>query len=278
MNDAPRRCWNVLDKALCGYGLIPTRADPCCYVLNSTQGVSQIETKGALHRRMVQLTSHSNRVRDQKEMPHLRESWIPLKEAQLQTNPWQESYTFFVDDFLGTSVNEMEHRVAGWAKKDFQVGSEDCNGVLSQDKEFVPWRIVMRTKHWGQSRMDDWRIGEDPSRKEHNEDLHCTPTMHTMYRSLLGQINGLQSRSQFQGCYKFSRCASTAASPTLGDVKALNKLARQLKSQPVNRQLWSLTVPLRIISFPDASHRKMKIGLHRAAWPYFSRIATAFFE
>ena len=35
---------------------------------------------------------------------------------------------------------------------------------------------------------------------------------------------------------KFSRCASKAASPTIGDVKALNKLARQLKSQPVKLQ------------------------------------------
>ena len=51
------------------------------------------------------------------------------------------------------------------------------------------------------------------------EDLHCTPAMHTRYRSLLGQINWLQSRTQFQCCCKFSRCASKAASPTMGDVK-----------------------------------------------------------
>ena len=28
--------------------------------------------------------------------------WIPLKEAQLLTNPCQESKTFFVDDLFGT--------------------------------------------------------------------------------------------------------------------------------------------------------------------------------
>ena len=33
MNDAPRRCWNILDKALRSYGMVPTRADRCCYVL-----------------------------------------------------------------------------------------------------------------------------------------------------------------------------------------------------------------------------------------------------
>ena len=46
-----------------------------------------------------------------------------------------------------------------------------------------------------------------------------------------------------------------AASPTIGDVKSLNKLARQIKSQPVKLQYWPLTGPLRILGFLDASHR-----------------------
>ena len=70
----------------------------------------------------------------------------------------------------------------------------------------------------------------------------------------------LQSRTQFQCCYKFSRCASKAPSPTFGDVKALNKLARQLKSQPVKLQFWPLTGPLRIIWFPDDSYRNNEDG------------------
>ena len=37
MNDAPRRWWNILDNALRSYGMVPTRADRCCYVLYSTQ-------------------------------------------------------------------------------------------------------------------------------------------------------------------------------------------------------------------------------------------------
>ena len=80
------------------------------------------------------------------------------------------------------------------------------------------------------------------------------------YRSLLGQINWLQSRTQFQCCYKFSRRASNAASRTIGDVKALNKLARQVKSQPVKLQFWPLTGPLRIIGFPNASYRNNEVG------------------
>ena len=93
-----------------------------------------------------------------------------------------------------------------------------------------------------------------------SEDLQCTRAMHTMYRSLLGQINWLQSRTQFQYCYKFSRCASMAASPTIGDVKALNKPAGQLKSQPVKLQFWPVTGPLRILQFPDTFYRNNEDG------------------
>ena len=35
LNDAPRLWWNRLDKKLRSYGLRPTRADRCCYVLYS---------------------------------------------------------------------------------------------------------------------------------------------------------------------------------------------------------------------------------------------------
>ena len=51
-----------------------------------------------------------------------------------------------------------------------------------------------------------------------------------------------------------------AASPTVGDVKALNILARQLKSQPVKLQYWPLTRPLGILGFPAASYRNNDDG------------------
>ena len=92
-------------------------------------------------------------------------------------------------------------------------------------------------------------LEEIPVERNTKEDLHCTPAVHTRYRSLLGQTNWLQSRTQYQCCYKFSRCASME----VGDVKALNKLARQLKSQPVKLQYWPLTGPSRTLGFPDAS-------------------------
>ena len=36
-SDARRRWWNILDKALRNFGMVPTRADRCCYVLYSLQ-------------------------------------------------------------------------------------------------------------------------------------------------------------------------------------------------------------------------------------------------
>ena len=51
-----------------------------------------------------------------------------------------------------------------------------------------------------------------------------------------------------------------ATSPTVGNVKSLNKLARQIKSQQVKHQYWPLTGPLRILGFPDASYRNNDDG------------------
>ena len=51
-----------------------------------------------------------------------------------------------------------------------------------------------------------------------------------------------------------------AASPTIGNVKSFNELARQIKSQPVKLQYWPLTGPLRILGFPDASCRNNDDG------------------
>ena len=80
------------------------------------------------------------------------------------------------------------------------------------------------------------------------------------YRSFPGQKNWLQSRTRFQCCYQFSRRAPKAVSPTIGDVKGLNKLSRQLKSQTVKLLFWPRTGPLKIFGFPDASYQKNEDG------------------
>ena len=109
-------------------------------------------------------------------------------------------------------------------------------------------------------RKSVYELEEIPVERNTKEGLHCTPAMHTRHRSLLGQINWQQSGTQFQCCYKFSRCASKAASPKIFDVKALNKLASQLKSQPVKLQFWPVTGLLRILGFPDSFCRNNEDG------------------
>ena len=72
---------------------------------------------------------------------------------------------------------------------------------------------------------------------------------------MLGQLNWLQSRTQVHICYKFSRWASAAASPTIGDVREINKVVRTLKSQYVDGRFWPLKGSQRILGMPDASYR-----------------------
>ena len=68
--------------------------------------------------------------------------------------------------------------------------------------------------------------------------------MHTEYRSVLGNINWLQSRA-----------ASAAANPTIGYVKELNKVVRSVRAQPVRLTFWPLRGPLRILGYPDAAFK-----------------------
>ena len=103
-------------------------------------------------------------------------------------------------------------------------------------------------------------LQEIPVERNTKEDLHCTPAMHTRCRSLLGRINWATGKNTVSMLPHILQSASKAASPTAGDVKALNKLARQLKSQPVKLQFWPLTGPLRIIGFPHPSYQKNEDG------------------
>ena len=57
-------------------------------------------------------------------------------------------------------------------------------------------------------------------------DLACDADLHHQFRSGVGAVNWLQSRTQYQACYPFSRCASALAAPTTKDLEELNKLIR----------------------------------------------------
>ena len=166
--------------------------------------------------------------------------------------------------FLEQVETKWAQRVLTRLRKYFQVGLEDWNDVAftgqrirwKQDYQNVPNIEVSQDKA-----IDE--LEEIPVERNTKEDLHCPPSMNTMYRSLLGQTSSLQSKTQLQCCCTFSRCASMAASPTVGDVKSLNKLARQIKSQTVKLQYLPLTRPFRILGFSDASYRNNDDGSSR---------------
>ena len=71
-------------------------------------------------------------------------------------------------------------------------------------------------------------------------DTPCTPELHTEFRSLLGCINWLQSTTQFHIGDRFSRCASASASPTIGDIRALNKVPCSIRARPVRLHFWPI--------------------------------------
>ena len=150
-----------------------------------------------------------------------------------------------VDDLLMTGDDVFEKEIMGRLCKD----SEDKNDCL-----FVGQRI-----QWKQDGKHGWYINvhqnvaidelqEITFDKCLKDDSPPTPQMHAAYRSVLGQINWLQ-------CYQFSRCASKASSPTIEDVRAINKTVRTVKSIPLSMRFWPLRGKTRIVDYPDASYR-----------------------
>mgnify|MGYP000140565083 CR=1 FL=1 len=148
----------------------------------------------------------------------------------------------------------------------FQVGSEDVNDIafVGQRIKWISSTKKNGTKSEGKHVSDHIKVDqklcidgltEITFDKSLKDDVSLTPSMHTEYRSVLGQLNWLQSRTQFHIAYSFSRCASAAATPTIADVKAINKTVRTVKAMPVALHFWPLKGNLRIIGYPDASYR-----------------------
>ena len=103
---------------------------------------------------------------------------------------------------------EMEQRVLARLRICMLVQKSGVT-CFSQNKEFAVWKILKLgpSIEASQERANE-ELEEIQLERNTNEDLHCTPTMHTRYRTPLGQINWLQRRAQFRCCYKFSTCAS----------------------------------------------------------------------
>ena len=172
--------------------------------------------------------------------------------------------------------HDMEQRVLTRLGKDFQVGSQDWNDVTFTGQRIrwmkdAPSGIV----HRGYPTKGCWWIGGYPRRTKHEEDLdwflQCIQDAEAFLDRKIGCSveHWLQRRTQFHCFYKFSRCDSKAASPTIGDLNAFNMLTRQLKSQSVKLRFWPLTGALRRIGFPDVSYRNNENGSSQRSMTVF---------
>ena len=298
LNDAPRLWWNRLDAALRSYGLVPTRADRCCYVLYSQPSTKTVkEESWASHSgdsAALDESAHSTvdangldtclvlkeASEDSYESKFLALSQVfsaslgdtvvseaaiekaldlmmdPIHGSKAASREVEGIVTIHVDDCLLTGSSVFETKVVNNLKKDFKVGSEDKNDI-----EFVGQRCrwIGQGKPGAYIRVDQEKkveeLSEIPVPKNIAEKILCPKDIHTQFRSVLGQINWLQSRTQFQSCYAFSRCASASASPTWGSVRALNKLVRQIRATQVELRFFTLKGTLRIMGYPDAAYR-----------------------
>ena len=140
-----------------------------------------------------------------------------------------------VDDLFCTGTDIFRRQVLDGIRETFQAGSEDKNDVLFVGQR-VRWKTYSNNPK-GCLEVDQEKAVEEVHEVEFDkrlkDDVACTPALHTEYRSVLGSLNWLQSRTQFQSAYRFSRCASASAAPTIGDVRAINKLVRLVRAAVV---------------------------------------------
>ena len=175
-----------LDSALRSYGLVPPRADRCTYVCY------------------------------RKQLPKST-LWILFPATTPRTDKLMELYPFMLmiflwpvmmclrrrswDDFVKISKLVSKIRMIAFSWDNASNGSMTTStvGTSIQNVAIDVLQELTFDKNW-------------------KDDTPLTPQTHTTNRSVLGQINWLQSRTQFHIGYQFSRCASKAASPTIENV------------------------------------------------------------
>ena len=163
-----------------------------------------------------------------------------------------------VDDSFFTGTPEFMTYLASRIGDEYKIGSEDWNDIMFCGQR-VKWIFNDQgTKQYisvDQERCIE-ALEEIVFDNTLGDDLLCDKDLHHQYRSVIGAINWLQSRTQFQACYQFSRCASALAAPKIADVKAANKLVRRIRCDEVTLRYHPLIgIRLRILGYPDASYR-----------------------
>ena len=144
LNDAPRRWWQVVDKALLSYGLVPTRADRCTCILYGEKKSSNPMTKKEPQKELV-----------------LEDALELLMNASVRNNSQGRKPEGFiclhVDDLYMAGSPEFEKRVLTKIRKDFNVGSEDKNDIM-----FVGQRIKWKNhENFGNCVSCDQKLAVD---------------------------------------------------------------------------------------------------------------------
>ena len=140
LNDAPRvprRWWNIVDKALRSYGLVPTRADRCTYVLYG---------RNKEHAKSRQIRNSGGTTAKDPHEAAIDYLLDPVSGNNAQGREVLGVVCLRVDDLCLSGGHEFKNKVIASLKKDFAVGSEDTNDIM-----FVGQRL-------------QWKYKDDPNK------------------------------------------------------------------------------------------------------------------
>ena len=160
-----------------------------------------------------------------------------------------------VDDLIFTGTSDFLSSFAESLKKSFQIGSLDENDVMFCGQRIIKQGATVIVHQ--DLCIEDLHEALIP---KGNDGDALTGADLTEYRSVLGKLNWLQSRTQFHISYHFSRCASAAANATIMDAKELNKVVRLVKDKPQRLLYAPIKGTPRLMGFPDAAYKNNSDG------------------
>ena len=160
-----------------------------------------------------------------------------------------------VDDLIFTGTGDFLSSFAESLKKSFQIGSLYENDVMFCGQRIIKQGATVMVHQ--DLCIEDLHEALIP--KGNDGDALVGADL-TEYRSVLGKLNWLQSRTQFHISYHFSRCASAAASATIMDAKELNKVVRMVKDKPQRLLYAPIKGTPRLMGFPDAAYKNNADG------------------
>jgi hypothetical protein len=106
-----------------------------------------------------------------------------------------------VDDLFITGSKKFWEEVVGKLKQDYQIGSDDKSDVMFTGQRIRKQGIpVVLDQDKGIEELSEIQFDKTLS-----DTMTCPPALHTEYRSVLGALNWLQSRTQYAAAYKFTR-------------------------------------------------------------------------